>query len=75
MRDDDMKPGSPNYRAVSLDERWQVLYWTTALHCGETNLRAAVAAVGDDAAKIRVHVNDARMLSQYKARPSRHNAL
>jgi len=38
---------------VSLDERWQVGYWTTALRCNEDELRAAVAAVGRSVAEVR----------------------
>jgi len=70
-----MKPGPPSYTVVGLDERWQVLYWTTALDCEEMDLRAAVAEVGDNAAMVREHVSNAKMLGRYRARPSGQFAL
>ena len=70
-----MKPGSPSYTVVGLEERWQVLYWTTAFHCHEMDLRTAIAAVGDNAAMVREHVSSSKMLGRYTARPSAHFAL
>jgi len=67
-----MKPGSPSYTVVDLDERWQVLYWTTAMQCHETDLRTAVLAVGPDAAMVREHLGKIRMFARYAARPGAH---
>jgi len=64
-----MKPGAPSYTVVSLDEKWQVLYWMTAFACDEAELRAAVAAVGDSAATVREHVSNAKTSAGTRTRP------
>ena len=70
-----MRPGSPSYAVVDLDERWQVLYWTTAFQCQETDLRMAVVAVGASPAMVREHLDKIKMLERYAARPSAHFSL
>ena len=53
MTDDNTKPAAPSYKLVRLNEKWAVQYWMTALGCSETELRAAVATVGDGVPAVR----------------------
>ncbi|MBC9925380.1 DUF3606 domain-containing protein [Klebsiella quasipneumoniae] len=43
-------------RFISLSESWEVAYWTQALGVTESQLRAAVRAVGNGTAKVRAHL-------------------
>ena len=51
---DNLKHRGPRDRsAISLQEDWEVKYWTTALGCSVMDLKAAVEAVGHSAAKVK----------------------
>jgi len=41
---------------VDLDEEWELQLWTREFACTETELRAAVAAVGPVAGRVRWHL-------------------
>lgn len=41
---------------ISLEQEHEVRYWTQALGVSTEELRAAVAAVGNSAAKVREHL-------------------
>lgn len=41
---------------ISLTEQWEIDYWTQELGVTEAQLRAAVGAVGNSAAKVRAHL-------------------
>jgi hypothetical protein len=43
-------------KLISLKEDYEVKYWCKALNCTEQELRAAVAAVGDSAKKVREYL-------------------
>jgi hypothetical protein len=53
MTDDKSKPPGLDNDFVSLEEPWQVRYWTTKLKCTPDELHAAVAEVGHAVVKIR----------------------
>lgn len=48
------QPEDKNF--ISLSESWEVTYWTHELGVTESQLRAAVKAVGSGAAKVRAHL-------------------
>jgi hypothetical protein len=54
MTDDKGSPGRLDKDCVSLDEPWQVHYWTTNLKCTLDELRTAIAEVGPAVVKLRV---------------------
>lgn len=53
MADDKTNRGPPDRNLISLNERYEVEYWTKALGCNEAKLKRAVAAVGHSAARVR----------------------
>jgi hypothetical protein len=57
MTDDKSKPAGLDNDFVSLDEPWQVHYWTTKLKCTPDELRAAIAEVGQAVPRIRAHLS------------------
>ena len=56
MGDELSKKGPPDYNRVSLGEEWEVRYWTDKFGVTETELRAAVAAVGSQAENLSKHL-------------------
>ena len=54
---DDLKNRGPADRSkISLTESWEVRYWTKEIGCTETQLRAAVTAVGHGVAAVRARL-------------------
>ena len=53
MSDDPSNIGAPDRDLVSLSEDYEVRDWTKALGVSEQELREAVDAVGNSAAKVR----------------------
>ena len=53
MSDDPSNIGAPDRDLVSLSEDYEVRDWTKALGVSERELREAVDAVGNSAAKVR----------------------
>ena len=53
MTDDESKPAALDHAFVSLEESWQVHYWTTKLKCTPDRLREAIAEVEHAVVKIR----------------------
>lgn len=56
MPDNKTKKRPQDASRVNLSQPHEVSYWTKALGCTAAQLRAAVAAVGTSAAKIREHL-------------------
>lgn len=56
--DDKANPGPEDGKLVSLGERFELDYWTSALGCTRARLREAVAAVGHSAAHVRAWLAD-----------------
>ncbi len=55
---DDLKNRGPQDRSrINLNESWEVAYWTKELGCTETELRAAVKAVGVMVSDVRAHLS------------------
>lgn len=48
------QPEDKNF--INLHEKWEVDYWTRTLGVTETQLRAAVKAVGNGTAKVKNHL-------------------
>jgi hypothetical protein len=54
---DDLKQKGPRDKSViSLEEDWEVKYWTTALGCSVMDLKAAVKAAGHSVKKVREYL-------------------
>lgn len=54
---DDLKRKKPeDPTRISLDEPWEVAYWTRELGVSESTLRQAIRAVGNSTAKVRSHL-------------------
>jgi len=47
-----------DWSKVSLNEPWEVTYWTEALHCTEQELRAAVEVIGHSVDELRMYLHD-----------------
>ncbi|MGI4762316.1 MAG: DUF3606 domain-containing protein [Janthinobacterium lividum] len=58
MADNPAKRGTPDNDLISLEEDYEVRDWCKALECTEQQLRAAVAAVGHSAAKVREYLRN-----------------
>jgi hypothetical protein len=46
----------PDYWRIDLTAPWQVRFWTREFAVTETELRAALAEVGDHAGRVRDHL-------------------
>jgi len=57
MADDLTNRGPADRSRVNVNEDWEVRYWCAEFRCTEPQLRAAVAAVGVMADKVRAHLN------------------
>jgi hypothetical protein len=55
MSDDKRNTGSPDRDRINVHEDDELAYWTQALGVSADELRAAVTAVGTDAAAVRRH--------------------
>lgn len=56
MADDKTKTGGQDRNRINLNEEYEVRNWTKSLGVTEEELRKAVAAVGDQADKVREHL-------------------
>ncbi|QVW70557.1 DUF3606 domain-containing protein [Myxococcus xanthus] len=56
MADDPNNRGSPDRDLINLSQPHEVSYWCGALGCTESQLRAAVAAVGNSAKAVRKYL-------------------
>jgi hypothetical protein len=56
MSDNLNDKGSQDRKLISLEEDWEVKYWTEALACSVMELKDAVAAVGHSAQKVREYL-------------------
>ena len=56
MSDDLHNRGPADRSRVNVNESWEVRYWCKEFGCTETQLRAAVKAVGVSAAAVRAHL-------------------
>lgn len=56
MSDDKTIRGPADARKINVNEDYEVAYWTQRLGVTEEELRAAVAAAGTEAAKVRAHL-------------------
>lgn len=55
---DDLKRKQPeDKRFISLSETWEVEYWTDTLGVNATQLRTAVANVGNGTEKVKQYLN------------------
>jgi hypothetical protein len=60
MPDDTSRPGGQDRRRISLEEDYEVRDWSKKFGVTPEQLRAAVAAVGNDAAAVEAHLKDQR---------------
>ena len=56
MADDKSKVGGQDRTRININEDYEVRDWCRALGVTEDELRRAVAAVGDQADKVRTHL-------------------
>jgi hypothetical protein len=56
MSDNLQNRGPADRSRVNVNESWEVRYWCKEFNCTETQLRAAVKAVGVSAAAVRTHL-------------------
>lgn len=56
MSDDKNKPGPADRNRISLDEDYEVRYWSEALGVTKEQLSAAVKTVGNSADRVREHL-------------------
>lgn len=56
MSDDLTNAGPADRSRISLEEDWEVEWWTKSLGVSEEELRNAVAAVGQSATAVREHL-------------------
>jgi predicted secreted Zn-dependent protease len=56
MADNLKEKGPRDKSAISLQEDWEVKYWTTALGCSVMDLKAAVDAVGHSAERVKEYL-------------------
>jgi len=60
MSDDKTQTGGQDRRRISLDEDYEVRDWSAKFGVTADELRAAVKAVGNDAAAVEAHLKDRR---------------
>ena len=58
MSDDKSKPGGQDRTRISLTEEYEVHDWAKKFGVSPEELRAAVNAVGSDAAAVEAHLKD-----------------
>jgi uncharacterized protein DUF3606 len=69
VNDDIGNRGPADRSRISLEEVWEVRWWTESLRVSEDELRKAVAAVGNSATAVREHLGEVTLSSE-AARPS-----
>lgn len=57
MGDDLTDRGAQDRSRISLEETWEITYWTDELGCTEAELRDAVREVGNAADSVREYLN------------------
>ncbi len=60
MADDKTKPGGQDRKRVNLSEDYEVRDWAKKFGVSEGELRKAVGAVGNDAAKVEAHLKGSK---------------
>ncbi len=55
MSDNLKEKGPQDSSRISLSESWEIQYWTKTLECTESQLKAAVKAVGNSAEAVKKH--------------------
>ncbi len=60
MADDKTKPGGQDRKRISLSEDYEVRDWAKQFGVSEDELRKAVGAVGNDAAKVEAHLKGSK---------------
>jgi len=60
MSDDKTQTGGQDRRRISLEEDYEVRDWSAKFGVTADELRAAVKAVGNDAAAVEAHLKDRR---------------
>jgi hypothetical protein len=60
MPDDTSRSGGQDRRRISLDEDYEVRDWSKKFGVTPEQLRAAVAAVGNESAAVEAHLKDQR---------------
>jgi hypothetical protein len=63
MSDDKNIRGPADAKKINVNEDYELDYWTKTLGVTRDELRAAVTAVGPDAAKVRAHLGVSRAAS------------
>ena len=58
MSDNLNNRGPQDGKRISLEEDWEVKYWTEALACSVMELKEAVEAVGHSAEKVRQYLEN-----------------
>lgn len=57
---DDLKHKGQDGKLISLNEDWEVKYWTETLGCSVLQLKDAVEAVGHSAEKVKAYLKGHR---------------
>lgn len=57
MSDDLENKGPQDRSRISLNEQWEINYWTKKLNCTEEELRRAVERVGNSAASVEEEIS------------------
>ncbi len=60
MADDKTKPGGQDRRRINLSEDYEVRDWAKKFGVSEDELRKAVGAVGNDAAKVEAYLKGSK---------------
>jgi Protein of unknown function (DUF3606) len=60
MSDDKSKPGDPDRRRINLTEDYEVRDWSKKFGVTPDALKAAVKAVGNEAAVVEAHLKGAK---------------
>ncbi|MBA3479571.1 MAG: DUF3606 domain-containing protein [Lautropia sp.] len=60
MADDKTKPGGQDRKRINLSEDYEVRDWAKKFGVSEDELRKAVGAVGNDAAKVEAHLKGSK---------------
>jgi uncharacterized protein DUF3606 len=56
MSNDRLNPGEPDRSRISLDEEYELRYWTTILGVSKEALNSAINAVGNESYKVRQYL-------------------
>lgn len=61
MADDKTKRGAPDSKLISLNEKYEVRYWTKKFGCTKTELEAAILEVGHTARTVERYLRDKKL--------------